>query len=100
MTRFPDATAHARTAPGVRGHLPACFAPARRLAYTLRGRGSKERTVTQEERLERREALRSEIEKQELQLAALRAEEARVLEGCEHAYADGRRASTGGRVTL
>jgi hypothetical protein len=56
--------------------------------------------VTQEERLERREELRSEIEKQELQLAALRAEEARVLEGCEHAYADGRHASTGGRVKI
>ena len=56
--------------------------------------------MTQEERLERREELRSEIEKQELQLAALRAEETRVLEGCEHAYADGRRASTGGRVKI
>jgi hypothetical protein len=56
--------------------------------------------LTQAERLERHGALRAEIDKQESLLAALRAEEGRILAGCEHVYADGRRAVTGGRVKI
>ena len=56
--------------------------------------------MTQSERLIRREELRADIVKLESNLAALREEEARLLEGCEHAYADGRNASTGGRVRI
>jgi hypothetical protein len=56
--------------------------------------------VTQSERLTRREELRADIVKLESDLAALREQEARLLEGCEHAYADGRPASTGGRVRI
>jgi hypothetical protein len=56
--------------------------------------------VTQAERLARRDALRAEIAKQERQLADLRAEEARLLTDCAHEYADGRHATTGGRVKI
>lgn len=56
--------------------------------------------MTQSERLNRREELRADITKLEGSLAALREEESRLLEGCEHAYADGRNASTGGRVRI
>jgi hypothetical protein len=56
--------------------------------------------VTQSERLLRREELRADIVKLESDLAALREKEARLLEGCEHAYADGRPASAGGRVKI
>ncbi len=56
--------------------------------------------LTQAQRLERHDALRAEIERQETLLAALRAEEERVLSGCEHVYADGRHAVTGGRVKI
>ncbi len=56
--------------------------------------------MDQAERLARREELRAEIAKHEAALAALRAEEARLLDGCEHHYADGRSAATGGRVKI
>jgi hypothetical protein len=56
--------------------------------------------VTQSERLALRERLRAEIEKAEDALAALRAEETRLLDGCEHAYPDGRAAGVGGRVRV
>jgi hypothetical protein len=56
--------------------------------------------VDQSERLARREALRVEISKHESALAALRADEARLLEECEHSYADGRHAAAGGRVKI
>lgn len=56
--------------------------------------------MTQSERLARREELREDITKLEGELDALRAEEARLLESCEHAYADGRSASAGGRVRI
>lgn len=56
--------------------------------------------MTQTERLARRQALRAEIEKQERHLADLRAEESRLLVGCEHEYADGRHATAGGRVKI
>jgi len=56
--------------------------------------------VTQTERLARRDALRADIAKVETDLDALRTEEARLLDGCEHAYADGRNAATGGRVKI
>lgn len=56
--------------------------------------------MTQSERLHRREALRADIVKLEVDLAALREEEARLLQDCEHAYADGRNASAGGRVRI
>lgn len=52
------------------------------------------------ERLSRREALRAEIAKQEAALEALRGEESRLLEDCEHTYRDGRRAGAGGRVKI
>jgi hypothetical protein len=56
--------------------------------------------VTQAERLARREQLRADIAKQEVELEQLRAEESRLLETCEHVYADGRGAATGGRVKI
>jgi hypothetical protein len=56
--------------------------------------------TTQAERLARRAELREEIEKRRAELQELLAEEARVLDGCEHVYADGRSASTGGRVRI
>jgi hypothetical protein len=56
--------------------------------------------VTQAERLARREQLRADITKLEVDLASLRTEEARLLEDCEHNYADGRSATTGGRVRI
>jgi hypothetical protein len=63
-------------------------------------RNAKERTVTQAERLARRETLRADIANQERQLAELRAEEARLLMDCEHEYADGRHATAGGRIKI
>lgn len=56
--------------------------------------------MTQAERLTRRAELRGEIAKLELELDRLRVEETRLLDGCEHAYADGRGASTGARVKI
>ncbi len=56
--------------------------------------------MTQAERLARRDALRVEIDKLERELSALRAEEEQLLDGCEHAYADGRNASAGGRMKI
>ncbi|HEX9402662.1 MAG TPA: hypothetical protein VF912_21380 [Anaeromyxobacter sp.] len=56
--------------------------------------------MTQSERLARREQLRADIGKVELELERMRAEESRLLEGCEHLYADGRGAATGGRVKI
>ncbi len=56
--------------------------------------------MTQPERLARRTELRAEIAKLEADLDALLAEEARLLDGCEHSYADGRAAVTGGRVKI
>ena len=56
--------------------------------------------MTQAERLARRAELREEIEKRRLDLEALLEDEARLLDGCEHHYADGRSASTGGRVRI
>lgn len=56
--------------------------------------------MTQAERLARRTELRAEIAKLELELEKYRREEIRLLEGCEHSYADGRGASTGARVKI
>lgn len=56
--------------------------------------------MTQEERLARRLELRADIVKLEAELETLRTEEARLLDGCEHAYADGRHAVAGGRVKI
>lgn len=56
--------------------------------------------MTQEERLARRAELRADIDKLKIELDALVGEEERLLEGCEHVYADGRSASTGGRVRI
>jgi hypothetical protein len=56
--------------------------------------------VTQAERLARRAELRADIAKREVELEQLRSEEARLLESCEHVYADGRGAATGGRVKI
>ncbi len=56
--------------------------------------------MTQAERLARRAELRADIEKVRGELEALLEEEARLLDGCEHAYADGRSAATGGRVRI
>jgi hypothetical protein len=59
-----------------------------------------DRTMTQAERLRRRDQLRAEISEHEAILAGLRAEEKRLLEGCEHVYADGRRAVAGSQVKI
>ena len=56
--------------------------------------------MTQAERMARREALRGKIGEHEDALAKLRAEEATLLEGCEHAYPDGRAAMTGAQVKI
>lgn len=56
--------------------------------------------MTQAEMLVRREELRSQIEKHEAALSALRLEESQLLEACDHTYADGRGASAGGRVRV
>ncbi|ACG74126.1 hypothetical protein AnaeK_2902 [Anaeromyxobacter sp. K] len=56
--------------------------------------------MTQSERLARRTELRVEIAKHEAALAALRADEARLLEDCDHTYADGRSAGVGGAVRV
>lgn len=56
--------------------------------------------VTQEERLARRAELRADITRLEGELAALRETETRLLEGCEHVYADGRSAVAGGQVRI
>ncbi len=56
--------------------------------------------MTQPERLARRAELREEIDKRKTELEALLEEEARLLDGCEHAYGDGRSAATGGRIRI
>jgi hypothetical protein len=56
--------------------------------------------VTQSERLARRDELRADIAKLEAELQALRTEESRLLDDCDHSYADGRGASTGARVRI
>jgi hypothetical protein len=56
--------------------------------------------VTQAERIARRESLRAEIARRESDLASLREEEARLLQGCDHTYPDGRLAGTGGQVKI
>jgi hypothetical protein len=56
--------------------------------------------VTQAQRLTRRLELRAEIARLETELQTLRHEEERLLDGCEHDYADGRSAATGGRVKI
>jgi hypothetical protein len=56
--------------------------------------------VTQAERLARRAELRADIDKARSELEGLLEEEARVLEGCEHVYGDGRSAATGGRIRI
>jgi hypothetical protein len=63
-------------------------------------RATADRSMTQAERLRRRDQLRSEIAEHEASLAELRAEEARLLESCEHIYADGRRAVAGAQVKI
>ncbi len=71
-----------------------------RARLTVPGWGGRSDRVTQAERLARREQLRADIAKRELDLEQMRAEESRLLEGCEHLYADGRGAATGGRVKI
>lgn len=56
--------------------------------------------MTQAERIARRESLRAEIARRERDLASLREEEAKVLQGCEHVYPNGRLAATGGQVKI
>lgn len=56
--------------------------------------------MTQAERLVRREELRNQIAKHEEALAELRAEEERLLEACEHSYADGRHALVGANIRV
>jgi hypothetical protein len=59
-----------------------------------------EHRVTQAERLARRAELRADIDKRNAELEALLEEEARLLDGCEHTYGDGRAAGAGGRVRI
>lgn len=56
--------------------------------------------MTQAERLARRDELRGRIDELEVELQGLREQEARLLDDCEHAYADGRAAVIGGRVKI
>ena len=84
------------------GHPPEAGDIAAAPRYTARssGQGVEGAAVTQAERLSRREQLRADIAKRELELEQMRAEESRLLEGCEHVYSDGRGAATGGRVKI
>lgn len=56
--------------------------------------------MTQEERLARRAELRGEITRLEVEIEELRESELRLLEGCEHVYADGRSAGAGGQMRI
>ncbi len=56
--------------------------------------------MTQADRLARRAELRADIDKVRGELDALVEDERRLLEGCEHVYADGRSAATGGRIRI
>lgn len=56
--------------------------------------------MTQRERLDRRAVIEAQIAKHEAALAELRIERGRLLEGCEHAYSDGRTAVTGVKVKI
>jgi hypothetical protein len=56
--------------------------------------------MTQAERVARHEVLRAVISRLEGTLAELRAEQQRALDGCEHQYADGRGAATGGSTKV
>jgi len=59
-----------------------------------------ESIVTQEERLAKRDALRSEIVKLEEAIRALLEQEEEMLRDCSHTYAGGKSALVGGRVKV
>jgi transposase len=59
-----------------------------------------ESIVTQEERLAKRDALRSEIVKLEESIRALLEQEEEMLRDCSHTYAGGKSALVGGRVKV
>ncbi len=56
--------------------------------------------MTQAERLARRAELRADMDKLRAEVEALLEQEARLLDGCEHVYEDGRSAATGGRIRI
>jgi hypothetical protein len=57
-------------------------------------------TVTQEERLAKRDALRAEIVKLEQTIRTLLEQEEGVLKDCTHTYASGQSALVGGRTKV
>jgi hypothetical protein len=63
-------------------------------------RPEEESIVTQEERLAKRDALRSEIVKLEESIRALLEKEEELLRECTHTYAGGKSALVGGRVKV
>ena len=56
--------------------------------------------MKQVERVVRLEILRTFIQRVEKTLSDLRSEEGQLLQGCEHTYADGRAAATGGSTKV
>ena len=59
-----------------------------------------ESIVTQDERLAKRDALRSDIVKLEESIRALLEQEEELLRDCSHTYAGGKSALVGGRVRV
>lgn len=62
--------------------------------------GGEERSVTQEERLSKRDTLRAEIVKLEESIRSLLEQEEDLLRECNHTYAGGKSALVGGRVKV
>ncbi len=56
--------------------------------------------MTQTERVVRQEVLRTVIARLEAYLGELHEEQKKAIEGCEHTYADGRGATTGGTTKV
>ncbi len=65
-----------------------------------RGVPAEKASVTQEERLARRDALRAEIVKFEDSIRSLLEQEETLLKDCSHTYPDGKSALFGGRTKV
>jgi len=74
--------------------------PSPRAAVPRRAASREESIVTQDERLAKRDALRSEIVKLEESIRVLLEQEEELLRDCSHTYAGGKSALVGGRVKV
>ena len=74
--------------------------PSPSAAVPRRAASGEESIVTQEERLAKRDALRSDIVKLEESIRALLEQEEELLRDCSHTYAGGKSALVGGRVRV